>query len=92
MLRVYLWFSSNRIETQEYVLLDVRLAFHKLDAPAILDGPAIEKPQISIARDIDQTLDGAPITLVIHQDRRRNLVPIPRVVRIVLEMTLDRAG
>ena len=84
--------AGLRIQALEHVLIHVRLAFDELDAPVAAHHAAIEEPQIAVARDIDQTLDGAPVALEIDQDRRRNFVPIPGIVRMVLEVSLDLAG
>ena len=53
---------------------------------------AFEEPQVSVASDIDQAFDGAPFALKVHQDRRRNFVPIPGIVGVILEVALDLAG
>ena len=53
---------------------------------------ALEKPQIAVARDVDQPFDRAAVARVVDEDRRRHLVPVPRVVRVILEVALDRAG
>ena len=52
---------------------------------------ALEKPQVAVAGHVDQTLDGAPAALVVHQDRRRNFVPVPGIVGVVLEVSFDLA-
>src|ERR1700734_175676 len=72
--------------------MHVRFAFYKFDASARGRIAAIQEPQIPVARDIDQSWEGASVALEVHQDRRRDFIPIPGVVRIVLKMSLDRAG
>jgi hypothetical protein len=81
--------SSNRIEAAKHVLIDVRFAFDELDGSAVV--AAIEKPQVAVARDVDQTFHGASAALIIDQNRRRRLIPIPRFVRCVLKISFDRA-
>src|SRR5215471_18291849 len=81
------------IQAQEHVLLHVRLPFDELDFSArALHVAAVQKPEIAIAGNVDQSLHSAAAALVIHQDRRRDFVPIPGVVGVVLEVALDRAG
>ena len=72
--------SGLRIEALEHVLLHVRLAFDELDRAV----RALEKPQIAVARDVDQPLDRSAVALVVDENRRRHLVPVPRIVRVVL--------
>src|SRR5207247_4782427 len=43
-------------------------------------------------RDVDQALHGAAVALIVDHDRRRDLVPVPGVVGMILVMTLDLAG
>ena len=84
--------SGLRIEAPEHVLVDVRLAFDKLDPSAGFRVAAIEEPQVAVAGDIDQSLEGAPVALEVNQDGRRHFVPVPGVIRVVLEVPLDRAS
>ena len=69
-------------------VLHIRLALDEIDAAV----GALEKPEIAVAGHVDQAFDGAAVTLIINEDRRRDLVPIPRVVRMVLKVAFDRAG
>src|SRR2546426_5904808 len=80
--------SGLGIQTPEHILIDVGFAFDELDRPRA----SLEEPQITIARDINQAFDGAPVALIVHEDGRRDFVVIPRVVLVVLEVALDRAG
>src|SRR6266852_6046853 len=52
---------------------------------------ALEEPEIAVASHVDQTTDRSSIPLVVDQNRRRYLIPIPRFVRIVLMVALDPA-
>src|SRR5207244_8042897 len=52
---------------------------------------SLEEPQIAVAANIDQALIHPAAALEIDQDRRRDFIPIPRFVGIVLMMTLDLA-
>src|SRR5262249_16916086 len=79
------WPSCFRVETLVHVLPYKRFAFDKTDFAA---GP-LEEPQISIASDVNQTFVGSAAALEIHQDRRRDFIPIPGFIRIVLKMTFD---
>src|SRR4030095_414644 len=36
--------------------------------------------------------DGSAVALIVDQERRRHLVPVPRLVRGVLEVALDLSG
>ena len=63
-------------------------AFNKTDPAA----RPLEEPKIAIAGYIDQTLIESAATFEIHEDWRRDFVPIPGFVRSVLVMTLDRPG
>ena len=63
-----------RVDALEHVLLHEGLGF--LETNRAFRG-AFEKPHITVARDIDQPFDGLPISLIVHQDGRRDLVPIP---------------
>src|SRR5207248_10482817 len=75
-----------RIQALEDVLIYERFALNEADSAVA----ALPEPQVTVASDIDQSFDGPPVALVIHQNRRGNLVPIPGVVRLILEMPLDR--
>src|SRR5207244_2642342 len=74
-----------RIEAAEDVLLHVRLALDEIDLPA----RPLEKPQVPVARDVDQSFDRAAVARVVDENRRRHFVPIPRIVRVVLKVTFD---
>src|SRR4030095_12941892 len=77
--------SSLRIETWKYRLRDERFPFHEADWP----GAAFEEPQVPVARHVDQSSDRAVVALVVDENRRRNFIPVPRFVRVVLEVPLD---
>src|SRR5207244_2941871 len=85
--RVDLGPSRRRIESREDVLLDERQALDEVD-PGVC---ALEKPEIAVARDVDEALDRAVVAFVVDQDGWRDLVPVPRVVRVVLEVPFDRS-
>src|SRR2546430_785258 len=80
--------SRFRIEALEDVLIDVRLAFDERDRT----GASLEKPQIPVTRDVDEPLDRAAVAPVVDENRRRDLVPVPRVVLVILEVAFERAG
>src|SRR5439155_23826002 len=71
--RVNLRSARFRIEALRNILKHVRLSFDVLDRSRT----AFEKPQITIARDVDQTFVGSAIALEVHEDRRRDLVIVP---------------
>src|SRR5262249_20693923 len=78
--------TGLRIETLENVLIDERLAFDELDRSRA----ALEEPDVTIARAVDQAFDRAAVALVVDEDRRRHFIPIPCVVRVVLVIALAR--
>src|ERR1700730_3406144 len=77
-----------RIELDENVLLYKGLAVDKV---YFVRG-ALQHPQIPVARGADETFDGLTVALVIDEDRRRHLVPIPGIIRVILVITLDLTG
>ena len=86
--RIHVGTPGLRIEAPEHVLVDVRLAFDKFDASAGRGIAAIEEPHVAVAGDVDQSFEGASVALEVDQDGRRDFVPVPGVVRIVLEVAL----
>jgi hypothetical protein len=68
--------SRFRIEASEYVLRDEWDAIDEVDAAV----RALE-PQIAIAGDVDQAFDRSAVSPEIDEDRRRDLVPVPRFIR-----------
>src|ERR1700722_529868 len=52
---------------------------------------ALEKPDIAIFSDVDETLDGFPVAFVIDQDRRGYFIPVKCLVRHILVVTADFA-
>jgi hypothetical protein len=82
--------SGYRVEALEHVLLDERLALDEVD-PA--RGP-LEKIEVAVTADVDQPGDRPAVAPEIHENRRRDLVPVPGLVRLVLEVTfyLSRRG
>src|SRR5438067_1146383 len=77
-----------RIEARENVLVDVRLAF---DEPDLAARP-LEEIEIAAAGEVDEAADRPAVAREIDQQRRRDLVEVPRLVRRVLEVALDRPG
>src|SRR6516164_3963937 len=77
-----------RIEFSEDVLPDERLAIDESD-PAVCP---LEEPQVAVARDVDQSLDRPAAAREVNEDRRRDFVPVPRFVRVVLKVALHLAG
>ena len=80
--------SSDRVETAEDGLSDEGFAFDELDGPVA----ALEKPEVSVASDVDESFDRAAVALIVHEDRRRHFIPVPRLVRVVLEVSFDLSG
>src|SRR4030095_7929959 len=74
-----------RIEAPEDVLVDVGFSFDKVNRTL----GALQKPEVAISSDVDESLDRAAIATIVDQDWWRNFVPIPRVVGMVLEVTFD---
>src|SRR5206468_12631519 len=86
--RIHIRSARLRIETPEYVLPDVGCAIDEANGAAA----SLEKPEIAVARHVDEAADGSAAALVIDEDRRRYLVPVPGIVRVVLEMAFDFSG
>ena len=81
--------SGHRIETRETRSASTNgLPSTKRIGPV----PALEKPEVSVARDVDEAFDRPAVALVVHEDRRRHFVPVPRLVRVVLEVSPDLPG
>src|SRR5262249_15114418 len=49
----------------------------------------LEKPQIPIARHVDETFDHAAVAPIVDQDRRRHFVPVPGIIWMVLVVAFD---
>src|SRR5262249_44684635 len=86
--RVDIRTAGLRIYAAKHVLFDERFAVDEIDRAV----GAFEEPQIAVARDVNESLDRATVPLVVDGDRRRPLIPIPRVVRVVLVIALDSPG
>src|SRR5262245_39219934 len=54
-------------------------------------GCTFEGPKIAIAPGMAERFDGSPSAVKIHQDRRIDLVPIPRIIWAILEVVFDFA-
>ena len=80
--------AGLRVQAGECVVIDEGLAGDEVDRPR----GAFQHPQIPVARHIDQALDGLPVVLVVDDDRRRDLVPVPGIVLVVLVITLHLPG
>jgi hypothetical protein len=61
VLRIHVGPSRDGIEAPEHVLIHVRFAFDEADRSF----GALEKPQIAVARDIDEPFDGAAVAAVV---------------------------
>src|SRR5262249_27298769 len=72
----------------EHVLPHVRLTGDELDRA----GGAFELPEVTAAGDGHETFHGSPVVVIVEHDRRRDFVPIPGVIGMILEMSLDRAA
>src|SRR3989442_1673477 len=53
---------------------------------------ALELPEIAVSRDVDEALYGSPVAPVVDDQRRREFVPIPGVVGMILKVSLDLPG
>src|SRR5215831_16349569 len=71
-----------RIEAREHVLLHVGFAFDEGDRAV----RTLEEPHVAVARDIDEAFDRSAPARVVDENRRRHLVPVPRIVRMILKM------
>src|SRR5438552_240414 len=80
--------SGPGIEPLEHVLAHVGLAGDELD----LAVGALELPEIAVARDVDEALHASPVATVVDDQRRRDFVPIPGVVGMILEVSPDLPG
>ena len=76
------------IEALEDVLTHVGLADDEVD----LVVGALELPEVTVACDVDETLHGSSVSLVVEDERRRDFIPIPRIVGVILEVAFDRAA
>src|SRR2546426_6761025 len=76
--------AGLRIDALEHVLLDVRGGG---DEPDPISAP-LQQVQIAVARRVHQSLDRAPVLLIVEDERRVRLVPVPRLVPLVLEVAL----
>ena len=87
MRRIYIRAAGFRVQTLENIL------FYKWPAIDITDlaVTAVEKTYIAVTRDVDQSGDGLASALEIHDNGRGNFIPIPRIVRVVLEVAFDFA-
>ncbi len=81
--------ASLGIERREHVLLHVRLGVHVGDAAV---AAPFEKPQIAVAAGVDEAGDRPAGALEVDQQRRRDLVPVPRIVPVVLVVAAHLAG
>jgi len=54
-----------------------------------LVGGTLKPPQIAVAGDIDEAFHIFAVVLVVDEDRRRDFVPVPRIVLVILEVPLD---
>src|SRR6185312_16343850 len=77
-----------RVEALEDVLPYEGLAVDEVD----LAVGAFELPEVAVARDVHETLYGFSVAPVVDDNRGRDLVPVPGVVGMILEMALDRTA
>ncbi len=77
--------AAFRINSLEHVLTHVWLAIDEVQT----GGAALQEPQVAVAGDVHQTFDAAVPTLEVEQDGRRDLIPIPGIIGVVLEVTFD---
>ena len=76
------------IEALEDVLAHVGLAGDEVD----LVVGALKLPEVTVACDVDEALHGSSVSLVVEDERRRDFIPIPRIVGVILEVALDCAA
>ena len=79
--------SGHRIDLGEDFLGDERPRVHELDAV----GAPLQPPEVAVAARVHQALHRAPVLRKVDQQRRRDLVPVPGVVPVVLVMITDLA-
>ena len=72
----------------------VASTFNRLNRMSTPDCPCsrLRKPEVLHLADRDELLHCAAVALIVDQNRRRHLVPVPRFVRVILEMPLQGAG
>src|SRR5262245_8210242 len=73
------------IKTLEDVLPYKGRTFNEIDFAV----GALEKPKVTVASDVDQALDVTAIAFVIDQNWRRDFIPIPRIVGVILVVSLE---
>ena len=64
---------SFRVEASEGVLINIGFSVNEAD----IVGRSFEGPQVAVAARMHQRVNHPALALDWHQDRRRNLVPIP---------------
>ena len=57
--------SRLGIKASEHILENVRFALDEPDRP----GASLEKPQVAVARDVNESLDGASAALIVDKQR-----------------------
>ena len=77
-----------RVDGREDVLRDVRLRVDERDAVR----RALQNPQIAVAARVHEAGHGTAVALHVDQQRRRDLVPVPRAVPVVLVIAAQLAG
>src|SRR2546427_4234051 len=86
-LRMVVGTAGLRVDAPEHVLLDVRSGG---DEPDPLPAP-LQQVEGAVTRRVHQSLDRAPVLLIVDDERRVRLVPVPRFVSPVLEMAPSAA-
>src|SRR5207247_1877491 len=79
---------GHRVDLREHLLGHERPGVDEPDAVRA----ALEPPEITVATRVHETFDHATVLRKVDQQRRRDLVPVPRVVPVVLVMAPDLAG
>src|SRR5438132_1433692 len=77
-----------RIDAREHLLPDIGLGVDEPDAVR----SALEEPQVPVPPGMDQAPDRPSVAPDVDQEWRRDLVPVPRIVPVVLVVSLDLAG
>ena len=78
--------TGLRVNRREDVVIGEREGVQKIEAIAIQD------PQIAVPTCMGGRLRELPIDLCVDQERRRDFIPVKRIMRRVLVIALDLAG
>src|SRR5262249_30201903 len=80
--------SRTWVDAREHGVVDVGLGVRETNGICA----TLEHPEVTVTRRVDEGLDRPVSALDVDQDRRRDLVPVPRVVPVILVVPAQLAG